>query len=82
VFHFINGFLAQELKREREPCELEHCHGGESNRLVKVQALFYTQPQVTASVFPHSVDCLTLYYEFKVNSALEIEESDEHCFQL
>jgi hypothetical protein len=36
------------------PCELEHCHGGESKRLAKVQAFFYIQLHVTASVFLHN----------------------------
>jgi hypothetical protein len=35
-------------------CELEHCHGGESNRWAKVQAFFYTQLHITPSVFPHN----------------------------
>jgi hypothetical protein len=36
------------------PCELEHCHGVESNRWAKIQAFFYTQLHITASVFPHN----------------------------
>jgi hypothetical protein len=32
-------------------CELEHCHGGESNHWAKVKAFFYSQLHVTASVF-------------------------------
>jgi hypothetical protein len=30
-------------------CELEHCHGGESNRWAKVQAFFYAYLHVTPS---------------------------------
>jgi hypothetical protein len=37
-----------------EPCELEHCHCGESNRWAKVQAFYYAQLHLTASVFPHN----------------------------
>jgi hypothetical protein len=29
-----------------------------------------------------SVDCLALWNAFKVNSALDIEESDEYCLRL
>jgi hypothetical protein len=36
VFHFSNEYLGL---REGMPCELEHCHGGESN----LWAFFYTQ---------------------------------------
>jgi hypothetical protein len=32
VFHFINRFFGPQIARERAPCGLEHCHGGESNR--------------------------------------------------
>jgi hypothetical protein len=35
------------------PCELENCHGGESNCWAKVQALFYVQFHVTALPFVH-----------------------------
>jgi hypothetical protein len=39
VFHVsIIDFLARNCLSA--PCELDHCHGGESNRLVKVQAFF------------------------------------------
>jgi hypothetical protein len=44
---------------------------------------FYAQLPITASVFPHNlVDWLASWNEFKVNSALAIEESDEHCLHL
>jgi hypothetical protein len=49
--------------------------------LGKVQAFSHPQLHVTASVFPRnkikSADFLALWNEFKVNSALDIEESDE-----
>jgi hypothetical protein len=46
---------------------------------------FYAQLQVTASVFPHNklgFDCLALWNKFKMNSNLDIEESDELCLRL
>jgi hypothetical protein len=43
-----------ETALERTPCELDHCHGGESNRWAKVQAFFNAQFHITASVFPHN----------------------------
>jgi hypothetical protein len=63
------------------PCELEHCHGGESNCSTKVQVFFYAQLHVTASIFPHNKlgCCLALWNELKVNNILDIKESDEHC---
>jgi hypothetical protein len=65
--------------RQRAPCELEHCHGGESNRWVKGQAFFDAQLQITASILLiiSLVNCLALRNEFKVNNALDIEESAE-----
>jgi len=54
------------------PCELEHFRGGEFS-WAKVQAFFYSQLQVTASLFP----CKN---EFEVNRSFDIQESDEHCF--
>jgi hypothetical protein len=37
---------------DRAPCELEHRHGGESNRWDKAQAFFYAQFNIITSVFP------------------------------
>jgi hypothetical protein len=65
------------------PCELEHCHGGESNHWTKVQASFYVRLHVTDSIFTHNrLDWLTMLNGFKVNNASDIEESDERhlCF--
>jgi hypothetical protein len=39
---------------QKAPCELEHCHGAEYIHWAKVQAFFYAQLHVTASVFPHN----------------------------
>jgi len=30
------------------PCELDHCHGSESNRWAKFQDFFYAQLNITA----------------------------------
>jgi len=37
---------------DRVPCELEHFYVEESNCWAKVQALFYAQLHVTASILP------------------------------
>jgi hypothetical protein len=60
---------------------VEHCNVGESNPWAKIQAFFNAQLHVTATVFKITslVDCLALWNEFKVNDALDIEESDERC---
>jgi hypothetical protein len=39
MFQFSNGFLGWKLL-VLSSCELQHCHGGESNRWAKVQASF------------------------------------------
>jgi hypothetical protein len=39
---FQQSIFGPETAWQRAPCELEHCHGGETNRWVKVQAFFYT----------------------------------------
>jgi hypothetical protein len=43
-----------ETAWQRTPCELEHCHGGESSHWANVQAFIYVQLHVTASAFPHN----------------------------
>jgi len=53
VVYFSNRFFWPETARQKAPCELENCHGGEFNRSVRVQAFFHAQLHVTASVFPH-----------------------------
>jgi hypothetical protein len=53
VYHFSNPFLGQKFL-DRVPCQLGHCHDRESNCWAKVQAFFYAQLHVTASVFPHN----------------------------
>jgi hypothetical protein len=40
VLHFSNRLLDRKTARQRAPCELEHCHGGESNLWAEVQAFF------------------------------------------
>jgi hypothetical protein len=63
------------------PCELEHCHGAESNRWAKVQAFLFAQLHITASVFPRNLrGCLALWSDFEVNNTLDTEKSDEHIF--
>jgi hypothetical protein len=61
------------------PCDLEHFYGGESNRWTKTQAFSYSQLHIVTSIFPtNKLGCVALWNEFKVNSNLDIEESDEH----
>jgi hypothetical protein len=50
VLRFNNRFLGQELLDR----EMEHCHGGKSNRWANAHAFFYAQLHVTASVFVHN----------------------------
>jgi hypothetical protein len=67
-----------------EPFELEHCHGGESNRWAKDQGSLYAQQHVTASIFAHNKPG-TIWpcgMNSKVNNNLDIEESDEHHLHL
>jgi hypothetical protein len=82
VFISVADFWARNCLTA--PCELEHCRGGESNLWAKIQALFYIQIHVTASVFPRNKFGyhLALWNEFKVHSTLDIEESDEQCLHL
>jgi hypothetical protein len=66
---------------QKAPCELEHCHGRDSNRWTKIQVFLYVQLQVTTSVFPHK-SLVYLWNEFTVKSTLDIKESDEQCLYL
>jgi hypothetical protein len=72
--------LGPETGSQRAPSEIEHCHGGESKRWVKVEAFSYAQFHVIASIFQHNklIECLALWDDFKVNSTLDIEESVEN----
>jgi hypothetical protein len=62
------------------------CHeDGDSTALRKltIQLPGYTAQQTLRYVHTiSSVHCLALWKEFKVHSALDIEETDEHCFRL
>jgi len=71
VFHFSLP------PRQREPCELGHCHGGESNCWVKVWVFSLHKLHITASVFAHTMQ--TLWNEFKVNNSLDFKECDKYC---
>jgi hypothetical protein len=46
--------FGQYTSWQMSPCELEHFHGGESNRWTKFLALFYPQLHITALIFPYN----------------------------
>jgi len=41
-----DSIFGPETVRQRVPCELMHCHGGESNHWAKVQAFCYAQHHI------------------------------------
>jgi hypothetical protein len=80
----VIDFWARNCLTETTPCELEHCHGGISNRCAEVLSSVYVQLHITTSIFPHN----ELSWNFGLvewiqsEQYLNIEESDEHCLHL
>jgi hypothetical protein len=79
VLRFNIRFLAQKVPdRERL---VSWRIVGIPNRWAKVQSSFCPQLYETATVFPHNTSllhCLDFWNEFKVNSTLDVEESDDN----
>jgi len=83
MFHFSKLFLDQKLLG-RSPCELEYCHGGESNHWAKVPLFFCVHIHIITSPFPHDkLGWLFSCVEWiKMSSTLDIKESYEHYLHL
>jgi len=77
---FQYSIFGPETAWLRAPCEQKHYQVGEPDCRAKVQVFFYSELCVTASIFPHTkLGWLAVWNEFKVNSNLFMEESDEYC---
>jgi hypothetical protein len=84
MFHFSNRFLCQKLLERKRLVSwsivmLENLIVGQ--KITPFPTHSFMKPLLFFHILS-LIECLALWNEFKVNSALDIEESDEHYLDL